>query len=183
MRISVLFDNLGPYHLARLAAAAGRCELTAIELHAISQDYLWQTDNSKTAFARRTVFGSGKESDRDARAPVSALIGAIEASEPQVLAIPGWSGWHAFAALSWCTANKVPVVVMSESTAHDEPRTPWKEWIKQKYLGLCSAALVGGESHAQYLSQLRMPAEKIFQGYDVVDNQYFEEKGQKFRAA
>src|SRR4029078_2882213 len=90
-----------------------------------------------------------------------------------VVAIPGWSGWHAFAALDWCTRNGVPVVAMSESTSEDEPRKPWKEWIKRQYLTLCGAAIVGGERHAQYLMQLGMRSEKIFFGYDVVDNQYF----------
>ncbi|HEX4413388.1 MAG TPA: glycosyltransferase [Lacipirellulaceae bacterium] len=182
MRITVLFDNLGPYHLARLTAAAERCELTAIELHAKSRDYLWRRDDSNTAFARRTVFGDSA-GEADSRAPVAMLTEAIQKSAPQVMAIPGWSGWHAFAALDWCIANKVPAVVMSESTAHDEPRKPWKEWIKRKYVGLCSAALVGGTSHEQYLLQLGMRADKIFFGYDTVDNRHFGEKGAPIRAA
>jgi hypothetical protein len=31
VKVAVLFDNLGPYYHARLAAAAQVCELTAIE--------------------------------------------------------------------------------------------------------------------------------------------------------
>lgn len=182
MRVTVLFDNLGPYHLARLTAAAERCELTAIELHAKSRDYLWRRDDSTTRFARRTVFGDD-DRESDSRDPVAMLTEAIQQSAPQVVAIPGWSGWHAFATLAWCIANKVPAVVMSESTAHDEPRKPWKEWIKRKYVGLCSSALVGGTSHEQYLSQLGMPGEKIFFGYDTVDNHYFAEQAVRIRSA
>src|SRR3954468_21818555 len=113
MRVTVLFDNLGPYHVARLAAAATCCELTAVELNATSRDYLWRGDVSNTTFARRTVFASVTEAERDSRQLVAALTDVIQAANPQVVAIPGWSGWHAFAALDWCIANRVPVVVMS----------------------------------------------------------------------
>ena len=99
------------------------------------------------------------------------------------MAVPGWSGWHAFAAMDWCLAKGVPVVLMSESTATDERRTMWKECVKRRYVRLCSTALVGGERHAQYLTQLGMPPERIFDGYDVVDNQYFADASEQIRAA
>ena len=65
---------------------------------------------------------------------------------------------------------------MSESTEWDEQRVAWKEWIKRKILGSFSTALVGGRPHADYLVQLGFPAEKIFLGYDAVDNDYFATK-------
>jgi len=34
-RVAVLFHRIGPYHLARLAAAGARCSLTAIELSSV----------------------------------------------------------------------------------------------------------------------------------------------------
>jgi glycosyltransferase involved in cell wall biosynthesis len=128
------------------------------------------------------VFDSISKPQGGTRELVGALICAIQATNPEAVAIPGWSGWHAFAALDWCTANKVPVIVMSESTAHDEPRTPWKEWIKRQYVGLCGAALVGGSRHAQYMSQLGMRPEIIFYGYDVIDNQYFSTAADEIRS-
>jgi glycosyltransferase involved in cell wall biosynthesis len=65
------------------------------------------------------------------------------------------------------------MVVMSESSHQDEPRTSWKEAIKRRIIALYSAALVGGRRHAEYLVELGMPRERIFNGYDVVDNNYF----------
>jgi glycosyltransferase involved in cell wall biosynthesis len=67
----------------------------------------------------------------------------------------------------------VPVVLMSESTEHDAPRSRWKEWLKGQILALCSGALVGGSAHIRYLIRLGMPPGQIFEGYDVVDNDYF----------
>jgi len=65
------------------------------------------------------------------------------------------------------------MVVMSESARQDEPRTWWKEMIKRRVVGLYSAALVGGQRHVEYLVELGMPRDRIFTGYDVVDNAYF----------
>ena len=65
------------------------------------------------------------------------------------------------------------MVVMSESSRQDEPRTWWKEAIKRRIVGLYSAALVGGQRHVEYLVELGMPRERVFTGYDVVDNDYF----------
>ncbi len=65
------------------------------------------------------------------------------------------------------------MVVMSESSRHDEPRTWWKETIKKQIVDLYSTALVGGQRHVDYLVELGMPRDRIFMGYDVVDNAYF----------
>jgi glycosyltransferase involved in cell wall biosynthesis len=65
------------------------------------------------------------------------------------------------------------MVVMSESARQDEPRIRWKEIIKRRIIAFFSAALVGGQRHFEYLVELGMPAERIFTGYDVVDNDYF----------
>jgi glycosyltransferase involved in cell wall biosynthesis len=62
---------------------------------------------------------------------------------------------------------------MSESARRDEPRTCWKERIKRQIVDLYSAALVGGQRHVEYLVELGMPRDRIFTGYDVVDNTYF----------
>ena len=74
------------------------------------------------------------------------------------------------------------MVVMSESSRQDEPRTWWKEAIKRRIVGLYSAALVGGQRHVEYLVELGMPRERIFTGYDVVDNHYFRQKAEEVRS-
>ena len=74
------------------------------------------------------------------------------------------------------------MVVMSESSRQDEPRTWWKEAIKRRIVGLYSAALVGGQRHVEYLVELGMPRERVFTGYDVVDNDYFRQKAEEVRS-
>jgi glycosyltransferase involved in cell wall biosynthesis len=63
---------------------------------------------------------------------------------------------------------------MSESKWDDERRSWWKERIKSYlYVRKFSAALVGGRIHADYASSLGIPRERIFTGYDAVDNLHF----------
>ena len=73
------------------------------------------------------------------------------------------------------------MIVMSESSRQDEPRTSWKEAIKRRIVGLYSAALVGGQRHVEYLVELGMPVDRVFMGYDVVDNDYFCERARQIR--
>src|SRR5262249_20696744 len=76
-------------------------------------------------------------------------------------------------AANCCVRRGIPMVVMSESSRQDEPRTWRKEAIKRRIVGLYSAALVGGQRHVEYLVELGMPRQRVFTGYDVVDNDYF----------
>jgi glycosyltransferase involved in cell wall biosynthesis len=73
------------------------------------------------------------------------------------------------------------MVFMSESARQDKPRTRWKEMIKRRIVDLYSAALVGGQRHVDYLVELGMPRERIFTGYDVVDNDYFAARALEIR--
>jgi glycosyltransferase involved in cell wall biosynthesis len=70
---------------------------------------------------------------------------------------------------------------MSESTVLDKPRVRWRESIKRRIVDLYSTALVGGQRHIDYLVQLGMPRERIFTGYDVVDNDYFARSATEIR--
>ena len=49
MRLCVAFDTLGPYHVARLGAAARDGEVVALERTAVSSTYGWdRTDGDDT---------------------------------------------------------------------------------------------------------------------------------------
>src|SRR5207249_7810560 len=48
-------------------------------------------------------------------------------------------------------------------------------------VGFYSAALVGGQRHVDYLVELGMPVDRIFTGYDVVENNYFARRSLEIR--
>src|SRR5205814_1916354 len=94
-------------------------------------------------------------------------------TNPDVVAVNGWNNFGSLVAANCCVRRGIPMIVMSESARQDEPRTWWKEAMKRRMVDLFSAALVGGQRHVEYLVELGIPRERIFTGYDVVDNDHF----------
>ena len=123
-----------------------------------------------------TKFRSSRKQQITTRASAElrcAFWSALEQTNPDVVAVNGWNNFGSLIAANCCLRRGIPMVVMSESSRQDEPRTWWKEAIKRRIVGLYSAALVGGQRHVEYLVELGMPRERVFTGYDVVDNDYF----------
>jgi len=173
-RIAILFDNFGPYHLARLRAASTACDVLAVEFGSSSAEYDWKA--SEAAGLKRVVLnpkgGSHQMSKEEFRLRLDKILNDFH---PDAVVVPGWGYHGALLALSWSLSHRVPAVVMSESTAWDAERNPIKEWVKSRIVSLFSSALVGGSPHRAYMEQLGLPEERIFLGYDAVDNRCFEE--------
>jgi glycosyltransferase involved in cell wall biosynthesis len=105
----------------------------------------------------------------------------LSAIDPGVVLVPGWAETEALTALQWCGERQVPAIIMSESNEWDEHRVGWREWIKKRIVARASAVLVGGHPHANYLLSLDISTDRIFLGYDVVDNEYFYNGASKIR--
>src|SRR5689334_22727110 len=116
MRVAVIFDNFGPYHLARLQAATGACDLLAIEVSPRSADYAWINSAKATKFRRVTVSEENAEKATSGEVLAQTLERILSQYQPQAVAVPGWSSVAAFGALRWCASAEVPVIAMSEST-------------------------------------------------------------------
>jgi 1,2-diacylglycerol 3-alpha-glucosyltransferase len=143
-----------------------------LEVHRTSADYGWSSAPGGD-YSRIVLDGREPPSKLQPQNLQNEIGLALKTVRPDVLFIPGWSSTAALAALRWGTLNRVPVVVMSESTVRDERRTWWKEWLKRRILRLCSAALVGGTAQADYMARLGVPRDRVFAGYDAIDNRYF----------
>lgn len=173
MRLCVTVPRIGPYHSARLKAAAKSGDISVIETRRSDSVYDWDEVDSKVDFVRTTLF-SNEDSAESSRKEIRARMwSALDDARPDVVAVTGWSFADSLAALQWCLARRIPAVVMSESQCRDAYRSRWKEALKGQVVRLFSAGLVGGQPHKDYLSSLGMQRTKIFLGYDVVDNQHF----------
>ncbi|GEO03930.1 hexosyltransferase [Adhaeribacter aerolatus] len=181
MKVAVLFDRFGPYHIARLEAAAKYVTVIPIEVSGETSEYQWDKVESQVLKNRITLFAQKESTKIPAAQLMQTLAQELSKAKPDVVAVNGWYDRAALGALAWCLENKVPAVVMSESAAGDEQRIWWKEFIKHTLVGRFGAGLVGGSRHADYLHALGMPKENIFIGYDVVDNDYFEREADKAR--
>jgi len=80
--------------------------------------------------------------------------------------------------------------VSSKSTASrgnvgkqfDEKRYAFTESIKRIVVSLFSAGLAGGQPQMEYLIALGLPRDRVFTGYDVVDNEYFRQKAEEIKS-
>jgi glycosyltransferase involved in cell wall biosynthesis len=168
--VAVVFQRFGPYHLARLRAAARHLSVVGVELSATDRTYAWDTEDCDD-FPRRVV-----SPDIDAE-PVWRLFAKVSQTlsreHPDAVAIAGWSHPGARAALLWCALQGVPAILMCESAEADAARRSWRESIKRRIVSLFASALVGGSPHRRYLLALGMSPDAVIDGYDVVDNDHF----------
>lgn len=172
MKVALLFDNFGPYHWARAVAAAKGCQLLAVQFGAASSTYSWgQNARGELHFATLNPSGSSSDLEPSAmRQQIEAVLGEFS---PEVVLIPGWASRDALLSLQWCLQTSTAAVVMSESTAWDAPRNRVSEEVKRRLLRLFAAAFVGGGPHHNYVVGLGVPADRVFTGYNAVDNNYF----------
>lgn len=180
-RVVVFFDRLGPYHFSRLQAASREMQITAVESSNEDPINSWEEVRTSGDFDRVLLFRDEPLAQQHRSVIEARVRGVLSELHPDAVAIPGWSDPCALAALAWCLEQGIPAVVMSESTPWDHKRIWWKEAIKRQVLRCFGAGLVGGTSHAEYLKSLGMAPERIFLGYDAVDNEYFSSKANEVR--
>jgi glycosyltransferase involved in cell wall biosynthesis len=185
IRVAGLTGNLVPYHHVRWQAFAqahpGSCFL--LELTDRDEFAVLEFSGTEPAkYKRITLFPRNAAASLTAENISRRVAGELDSLRPECVCLNGYASPLALAALDWCLRRGVPAVVMSESTAWDEPRQGWKEWIKSRVIRLCSSALVGGTPHADYMALLGLPCERIFVGYDAVDNDYFGKGAESMRS-
>ena len=175
MHIAILTRQISHYHDARYRGTAGRfdkisvisvagegdfSELLASRFGAYKRIHLYRNrENYKTA-----VRGGQLSSD---------LYALLDRLMPDVIAIAGWATSETASAIMWAKANLRPVVIMSKSQSDDAARSWFREWVKAQVVSSCDAALVGGPPHASYITSLGLPPERVFFGYNAVDNDHF----------
>jgi 1,2-diacylglycerol 3-alpha-glucosyltransferase len=172
MRVAIVFDNFGPYHIARLAGAARDMDVLGVEVAAKSAEYDWDAPDTPRGLERVTLL------DKRSGRPDWSLLSAsyndrVAPWRPDAIALPGWSSPAALTGARWAAARGVPAVVMSETNAVDFPRPVITELIKRRLVTLFQAGLCGGTLARSYLINLGLSQYRVFVGYDVVDNDHF----------
>ena len=185
LKITILFFNLGAYHLARLASAKSSLDDAGIQLDVIeiagnTNEHPWG-GQARPAYVRTlSKFARGDLPTVD---DPSLLTRALKAADPDLIAIPGWGYDFSRIAIKWGKRNGKRLILMSESKYDDSPRNFIKELVKKHvWVNKFDAGLVGGQKHFDYLAKLGMQKSRIFTGYDVVDNQYFTSEVERLHA-
>jgi glycosyltransferase involved in cell wall biosynthesis len=181
-RLGILWAQYGPYHLARAAALkqrAGPGAVQALELASQTSTYAWQRPETGDlitlcpgAVADRLSFRQVFQSARRTFAELKL----------EVCILPSYSPKQPLAALLAAKSLGIRTVMMNESHAGTARAQGLGAWVKRRLVGRFDAALVGGQPQKRYYTALGLPPEKIFTGYDAVDNDHFARKAAEVRS-
>lgn len=180
-RIAVMFDRFGPYHAARLRGAASFASVLAVEAMPSRSVYAWDPQDLPLEIERVALI----ESERASLTPTKLrrrLDERVGAWRPDALALPGWSTKAALVALDWAFRRGIPAICMSETNEWDFERSFLRERLKAALVAHYAAGLVTSDSQARYLERLGLAETAIARGYNVVDNDYFQQRAASFRA-
>jgi 1,2-diacylglycerol 3-alpha-glucosyltransferase len=175
IRTAVVFVNYGPYHLARSRALLihPRIDPYFIELASAQNKYPWSAERAELGDRLITLCEGPYEhcSRSELDHKIVAVLGKLK---PRALAVAGYSERPIRRAASWARRNRCSVVMFSESTSWDHPRRWWLESMKRLWLRRhIDAAMIGGRPHRAYVAELGLDERRIWDRYDVVDNDFF----------
>ncbi|QFT76312.1 glycosyltransferase family 4 protein [Erythrobacter sp. THAF29] len=181
MKIAILFDRFGPYHIARMKGAMERATMLAVEGAPHRAVYDWVPPELPEGLAYTALTERAGE-ETDAALVAQRLDERVLPFDPDVVALAGWSNMITLATLRWCAQRGIPAVCMSETNDWDFERKWHSECIKRGIVAHYGAGLATNDSQVDYLVSLGLKRETIFRGYNAVDNAYFRESAAKWRA-
>lgn len=184
MHLALLTQQISHYHAARIRAAGQQFASISVLSSLNDADFPEFLAGGKLNHAIYRIC----EGEVDYASAITdgslwdRVTAVLAERSPDVVAVAGWAFPESLAAIAWARRNGRGVVVMSESQSHDGPRSGLREWLKAGVVRSCDSALVGGASHQAYIEHLGMPTDAIWQGYDVVDNDYYQNGAADARA-
>lgn len=177
MRIVLLFPVFSNYHLARLRTAQSMNRdvigLEVVDGTGVTGIQGWREVERRGELTIETMIRGMNYTDVEPGYLCTQMYAWLDKINPDVVALPGWIDKSAMAALRWCADRRKGAVLMSDSSAKDKQRRFLIEQLKSRIVRCYGAALVAGTVHVRYVAELGMPMDRIFTGYDVVDNDYF----------
>ena len=172
IKTAFILYQVGTYHYARLEALSTKVSLHVVPLSSHSFQREWQVNSHPE---HRPLFADvGKEQTKSV---LSALVRKLEEINPDIVVISGYFYPAMREAARWAKRNGCGTILLSESNYYDKKRYFPSEFIKGAWLRKhFDACFVGGARAQLYHEYLGFPPHRIWTGYDVVDNLYFQRK-------
>lgn len=175
--ICCLEPVLAPYSVPRFKAFQAFRPDYAVKVMALSaRERLreWGIRKEELGFDYVEAFSDASLENLDSRAQAERVSQWLTSEDPAVVVITGYFLAGMRAAARWTRHHKRLSIYIGDSQWGDRRRNPVKEWIKGWWARRhYDAAFAAGERAASYLQMMGFPREKIWTGYDVVDNQAF----------
>jgi len=182
LNIAIVWAQYGPYHFARMSALrklAG-AKVRAIEIASQTAVYAWNRPRGTAelmTLCPNRVFETVSFSKVFARARR-----AFKELNLDVCILPGYAPRQVLATLLAAKSIGIRTVMMNESHGGTARARFFGNIAKRQLMALFDSALVGGNPQKRYIRSFGFPEEKIFLGYDAVDNEYFSARADEVRA-
>lgn len=180
-KLALVWIDFGSYHLARLQAVQNRLagDYIGIELVGGYGDAdchgLPFRSAERSGLNIITLFPDRNLDEISPFQLSQKLLQTLQELAPEHVALCGYHRIENLAALAWAKLTRRSTILMTESKQDDVPRGSIQERLKGLLVQQFDSYLVGGIPHRQYMLAMGAPCTRIFQGYDVVDNQLFVE--------
>jgi glycosyltransferase involved in cell wall biosynthesis len=175
-----------PYHFARVQPCVGPfreagLRVLGVQYSDTSIDYKMVTSAEVDGFEFFNLRLGDHEMDFRPLRIARQWPAFIRRHRCRIVFVPSYWDWS-FSITVVSRLMGCKVVMMNESHAGTQRATGWKKWVKRQMVKQFGAALVGGEPHKRHFASLGIPADKIFTGYDAVDNDFFASRADEIRA-
>ena len=179
-KLAVVWPDFNFYHIARFRALHEKLgnRLLGIELiGGVGDDETTQWRYSKrdglpivTLFPHKDMRGLSR------KALGRAIVDKLKEWRADIIFVNGYSTPELRIVIDWAYKNNKRCFTFFESKKDDFKRFFISEYFKKRIVTKLSGAICGGKLHREYLTELGMPEENIFFGYNVIDNNFFKEK-------
>ncbi len=180
--IGILWAQYGPYHISRVTACKnliGPGKVHAIELADQTSDYEWKRPAKEIDLI--TLFPGGVAEQLPFTEVFRRSRQLFAKLKLEACVLPSYAPKESLAALLAAKSLGIRTVMMNESHAGTARAQGLTAVIKGRLVRLFDSALVGGGPQKRYFASLGLSPEKIFTGYDAVDNDSFARPAEKVR--
>lgn len=185
-KIALLWPTFSFYHLARFRALHQQVGEAVLGIEFVGGEGEHWTGRGeregRTGLPILTLFPHRNMRDVDRRELGRAAVKILESEGAECVFVNGYGTVELRMIIDWAWKNRKPCFTFSETKKNDFRRVFWKEWFKKRIIKKLSGAICGGRLHKEYLVELGMPEERIFLGYDAVDNDFFSGRSEQARS-
>lgn len=182
-KIIIVWGMWGPYHcrrfeiLRRQASTAGH-EVIGISLFSGSAAYQWSLPKLPDGVLHVNL---GRDETRLPFRHLGKLLSLPRRLCADVALLPSYGHWSLVLNLGVRIAGG-RVVMMNDTHAGTARARGLKALFKRRVIAGFHSGFVAGKPQRRYFASLGLPNERIFTGYDVVDNDFFAQQATSARS-
>lgn len=107
---------------------------------------------------------------------------ALRKADPHAIVCGGYNYLASWQSLRWARRNHVPFLLWCESTANDQRGGHrMTESLKKSFFDKCDGCIVPGTSAREYVRQMGVSTDNIYEAPNAVDNQLFADRAEYAR--